>query len=121
MHNIDEFIRQFLRLAEGEDVSKPLIALAMGLTTSTGIVRGLFREFAARRVKAAAAARAEREIAQHRRLHEPSSVRLVFQPDGAGCLMSFIAPTLGTDLSNEIGVWLPSGSKASPTCIKEVL
>jgi hypothetical protein len=117
MDNFDEFIRQLLRLAEGEDVSKPLVALAFGLTTVTGIVLGLFRECAVRRLQAAAAACAKREMAQHRRLHEPSSV--AFQADRACCLMSFIASTSGTILSNEIRMWLPSGSKAWPTCIKE--
>src|SRR4029077_4123320 len=81
MYNIDEFTRQLLQFTEGEELLALLVALAFGLTTVVGIVLRRFRTRAVSRLQAAAAAYAEREIAQERRLHEPSSVRLVSQPD----------------------------------------
>jgi hypothetical protein len=114
MDNIREFTRQLLRFAEGEDVSKLVVVLAFGLTTVVGFVLGLFRARAFRRLQAAAAAYAEREIAQRRRLHESSSVRPVSQPDGAYCFVSCIDQTFRTHRVelNEIRASLPSRSKA---------
>jgi hypothetical protein len=112
--NIGEFTRQLLRFAEGKDVSKLVVVSAFVLTTVVGFVLGLFRARALRRLQAAAAAYAEREMAQRRRLHEPSSVRPVSQPDDACCFVSGIDQTFRTRRVelNEIRAWLPSRSKA---------
>jgi hypothetical protein len=86
---IGEFARQLLRFPEGENASKLVIVLAFGLTTVVGIVLRVLRDRAVRRMRAAAAAYAGREMARHRRLHEPGSVCLISQPDRTRCLVSF--------------------------------
>lgn len=96
--DICEFIRQLFRAPEGEDASKLVIVLAFGLTRVVGFVFGLLRARAIRRVQAAAAACAERELAQHRRFDEPSSVRLLSQPDCASFHISFIDSNLRAHL-----------------------
>ena len=95
MDNFHELTRQLLRFTEVDDLSPLLAAMAFGFTTVAGIVLRLFRARAVRRIQAVAAAYADREMAQHRRFHA-SSVRLVCQPDRAGCLVSFIDPTQNT-------------------------
>jgi hypothetical protein len=98
MHNIDEFTRQFVRFTERDDFSKLVVVIVFGLMTVIGIVLGLFRARAVRRLQAAADAYAEREMAEYRRLLEPSSVRLVPRHDRRCCRVSSIDPNLRVHL-----------------------
>jgi hypothetical protein len=98
MMDICEFIRQIFCVPEGEDASKLMIVLAFGVTRVVGFGIGMWRARTIRRVHAAAAAYAERVLAQHRRFDEPSSVRLRSQPDRAPFHISFIDSNLRAHL-----------------------
>jgi hypothetical protein len=71
MNSFDEISRHLLQFTESADGSTMLVVLAIALAAVVGIVLRVFRARTIRRLQSAAAAYAEREMSQQRRIHTP--------------------------------------------------